>query len=104
MKFITDTTQLDEHGRPKDPWSFAKEIERNQDRNNCWTTHKILFNKGRYFETSIYDKKILTEVSELIESPIQFDNMIVDNWRKMEDFVIAMNCMGVYVKIEIDWI
>jgi len=104
MKNITETIELDADGRPKDPWSFAKAVERSQEYNKMQQSHTILFNKGRYFETSIYNKNVLNEVSELIKSPIQFNNMIADSWRKLEDFVIAMNCFGIYVNIDIDWI
>jgi hypothetical protein len=108
MQSITETTQTEQHGNlvvPIDPWAFAKAIERNQsDKNRCWEYHTILFNKGRYFETTIRNNKILNEVSELIKSPVQYNNMIVDNWKKLEDFVIAMNCLGIYVLITVDWI
>ena len=114
MKDITNTIELKEHlgsFQPKDPFGFAASIilsqaqeinpfQRDQDEYVC----SVLFNKGRYFETSIDDPKILKEVSELIDSPIKYRNMIVDSWRKLEDFVIAMNCLGIYVSIHTDWI
>lgn len=104
---ITSSIELEEHcglQQPKDPYKFANEIQYAQERKLTNSTHKILFNKGRYFETSFYDKNICEEVSELIQSPIQYNDMIVASWRKLEDFVIAMNCLEVYVIINIDWI
>ncbi len=106
MNNITNTIELEEHlgkQQPKDPYNFARSIECRQEQNLPYI-HTILFNKGRYFETSIYNKQHLIEISELITSPIQYNNMIVDTWRKLEDFVIAMNCLGYYVKIQIEWI
>lgn len=108
MKNITQTVELEEHlgnFSPKDPWSFGKSIERQQEFARLKAgTHTILFNKGRYFETSIYNKKVLNEVSELTGIKIQYNNMIVASWKQMEDFVIAMNCLGIAVLINIDWI
>lgn len=109
MKNITSTIELEEHcGNlvPKDPWSFAKSVENAQcyDELKGAMIHSILFNKGRYFETSMYDQSLLNEVSKLINSPIKYNNMIVDSWKKLEDFVIAMNCLNVIVRINIDWI
>lgn len=107
MKTITSTIELEKHGSgfiPKDPYGFATKVQYAQNKKDCDNEHTILFNKGRYFETSIYNKKVLNEVSELIGSEVQYDTMIVDSWTKLEDFVTAMNCLGYYVKIEIDWI
>ncbi len=108
MKNITSTIELEDHNGnsiPKDAWSFGKAIENNQDYSKLNNgRHNILFNKGRYFETSIYNKDILNEISTLTGIPIQYNNMIVANWKKMEDFVIAMNCLGILVSITIDWI
>ena len=107
MYNITQTTELEEHCgnlQPKDPYTFAKFIERQQEYKKLDANHTILFNKGRYFETSISNKKVLHEVSELINSSIEYNNMIVASWKKLEDFVIAMNCLGIYVNIDIDWI
>lgn len=107
MKSITETIELKENIgvlQPKDPYSFAKNIEANQEYNNLDTRHTILFNKNRYFETTIYNKEVLKEISELTGIPIIYNNIIVAPWYKLEDFVISMNCLGILVKIDIDWI
>lgn len=88
---------------PTDAWKYGKDIEANQDK-GLNRSHNILFNKGRYFETSIYDKEVLNTVSELTGIPIQYTNMIVASWNKMEDFVAAMNLLGYRVNIDVDWI
>jgi hypothetical protein len=105
MKNITSTIELEEHCGsfyPKDAWAFGRAIESNQE-NNLKNIISVLFNKGRYFETTV-PNRIIKEISELIQSPIQYDTMIVDSWKKLEDFVIAMNCLDYYVKINIDFI
>lgn len=95
---------------PVDPYGFGKSIQYSQtSKHELWgnsygETQKVLFNKGRYFETSIYNKEVLNEVSKLTDIPVQYNNMIVGSWMKLEDFVIAMNILGIYVKIDIDWI
>lgn len=107
MYNLTQTVETENHGTlvvPVNPFQFGKAIEAQQDRLRCDTKHTVLFNKGRYFETSIYDKELLKQVSELAQIPIKYDNMIVGSWRKLEDFVVAMNCFEIYVKIDIDWI
>jgi hypothetical protein len=90
--------------QPKDPWNFAKAIEYKQDSKLLNGRHNILFNKGRYFETSIYNKDVLNKISELTNIPIKYNNMIVGSWKQLEDFVIGMNILGIYVDITIDWI
>lgn len=107
MESITSKLVLEEHcglHQPKDPWAFATAVQASQKNRTSSDIHTILFNKGRYFETTIYNSKIRQEVSELIQSPVKYDSMIVDSWRKLEDFVIAMNCLGIHVIINIDWI
>lgn len=108
MKSITESIELEEHCgnmQPKDPWKFAKAVESSQEwRTLGQASHRILFNKGRYFETSIYNKEIINEVSDLTKIPITHNNMLVASWKKLEDFVIAMNCLGIYVSITIDYI
>ena len=89
---------------PEDPYKFAKDIESKQHTSKDCGYHKVLFNKGRYFETSIYNKEILTKVSELIQVPISYENMILGSWKKLAEFVIAMNCLNIHVEIDIDWI
>lgn len=108
MTCITETIELEEHCgnmQPKEPWKFKDKLQYSQDTKliNGYS-HSVLFNKGRYFETSIYNKEVLREVSELTGIAPQYGNMIVGSWKKLEDFVIAMNCLGIYVKIDLDWV
>lgn len=81
---------------------FAKKIENSQE--NHEYRHNILFNKGRYFETTILNSDILKQVSELTQLPIQYGNMIIGNADRLQDFVTAMNCFNISVKINVDWI
>jgi len=107
MKNITSQVELEEIcGRvvPKDAWRFGKAIEAAQDYSKLEGRHTILYNKGRYFETSIHDHKLLVSISKAIKSKIQYKTMIADSWRKLEAFVKAMNKRGYYVAITIDWI
>ncbi len=102
---ITNTVETETYGSitlPKDPYSFAKAIENSQE-NNLSNSLTILFNKGRYFECTP-NRNLLQEISQLTGLEIQFNNMMCGSWRKLEDFVIAMNCLDTYVKINIDWI
>ena len=101
---ITANTPLDANQKPENPWKFGTDIQYSQPRELLQSNHSILFNKGRYFETSIYDKAVLNEISSLTGLEIQYNNMIVASWKDMEDFVIAMNILGFYVKITIDYI
>ena len=99
---FTSAVITDQFGGPENPYSFAQAIQFSQPANLSYYT-SVLFNKGRYFEVSIASN-IIKEVSELSGAKIEFGTMIVDNWRKLEDFVIAMNILGYYVKITTDWI
>lgn len=113
---ITAVAPTESHGNltvPKDPYKFAKDIQHAQERYKSIGSferilseeHKILFNKGRYFETSIYNAEIREQVSKLADIPVTYNNnMIVASWKKLEDFVIAMNILGIYVEIDVDWI
>lgn len=102
---FTSTVTKDKYGRPENAYLFSKSIEYSQpSKNTLWGEQSVLFNKGRYFECSVYPSHILKQVSELIGIPIEYTNMIVGTWDKLEDFVIAMNILGIYVKITIDWI
>lgn len=107
---ITSTAILEtSSGRtiPKETYKFGKAIQYSQParyRYNYKGEHRILFNKGRYFETSIYNVELLNAICELTGFKPEFNNMIVQSWRDMEDFVIAMNILGIYVEIDIDWI
>lgn len=110
---LTSTVVTEQHGTltvPKDPYKFAKDIQYSQPSSTgFWRTkHKILFNKGRYFETSFggyeSEAKVLEQLCALTGFIPQFTNMIVQSWKDLEDFVIAMNIIGIYVEIEVDWI
>lgn len=101
---FTANCLLDNRAYPVDPFKFGKDVQYSQDRINLEGRHKVLFNKGRYFETSIYNKDLLINIATLVGVPILHGNMIVASWKNLEDFVIAMNIYGYYVEIEIDWI
>lgn len=92
---------------PADPYNFGKAIQYSQPSRYKYDykgEHTILFNKGRYFETTIGNPQLLKSICELTGFKPQYTNMIVQSWRDMEDFVIAMNILGIYVEITIDWI
>lgn len=105
---ITSTTFTQSHGTlavPADPYKFAKAIQYSQP--SPYTMkgdHTILFNKGRYFETTIGNPQILHALCALTGFKAVHGNMIVQSWKDLEDFVIAMNILGIYVDITIDWI
>lgn len=105
---ITAQIPTEWHGTltvPADPYKFAKTIQYSQPaRQKLTGEHIILFNKGRYFETSIYGTQMLEELCELTGFKPQYGNMIVQPWKDLEDFVIAMNILGIYVDITVDWI
>jgi hypothetical protein len=110
MKSITSTTPVKQYGYgnnfidvPVDAYSFGRMIEANQTEKQYKGTIYILFNKGRYFEATV-NKNIIAEVSELTGIDITYDTMIVSSWTKLEDFVTALNCLGYYAEIKIDWI
>jgi len=109
MKKITITSQieLEEHlgnQHPKNPYKFVSLLENLQKTHTNSTYHRVLFNKGRYFETTIMDKVLRSSIACAIKSKIKHNTMIVDSWRKLEAFVKAMNKRGYYVHIKIDWI
>jgi hypothetical protein len=103
---FTSTCPVDQHGRPVDPYTFGLNIQHSQPRELAMKggRHGVLFNKGRYFETTVYDPELRNKVVNLSGAKVEFGNMVVDKWDKLEDFVIAMNIEGYYVKIDIDWI
>lgn len=106
MNTITSQAVLEEHcgiNVPKDPWKLGKDIQYSQP-HSLNNNHTILFNKGRYFETSIYDKKLRASIAQAIKSKVKYNTMIVDSWRKLEAFVKAMNKRDYYINIDIDWI
>lgn len=100
---ITDAVVLDEYNAPKDPWTFARQIEANQELDLRQATLNILYNKGRYFECTMPSIAMRDEVCELIGIKPEY-GMIAASWRKMEEFVLAMNCFGWRVSINVDWI
>lgn len=104
MTPVTDKVELDTHGLPVDPWGFAKAIESNQEYNAFERRQTILFNKGRYFEGSVYDQEVREQVSELTGLKVEYSNMLCGSWKKLEEYVLAMNCMNFYVHINVDWI
>jgi len=65
---------------------------------------KVLFNKGRYFEMSVFDNKLRTSISKAIKSKVQHRNMLVDSKIKLESLIKAFNKRGYYVDINLDWI
>lgn len=103
---ITATAKLEGNGSLEDPWTFAKEIEYAQEAkySEAFSGHwNLLFNKGRYFEMSAYNKEIADGVCDLLKIELEY-NMIVGSWKQLEDLVIAMNCYGIYICITVDWI
>ena len=110
MKSITDSVVTKQYGYgkhfidvPVDAYSFGKSIIYNQCEKEYIGTVNVLFNKGRYFEATV-PQSIIQEVHELVYLPISYDTMICGSWKKLEDFVIALNCLGYYANITIDWI
>lgn len=110
MKSITDSVVTKQYGYgkhfidvPVDAYSFGRRIEANQTEKEYIGTVNVLFNKGRYFEATV-PKSIIHEVHELVYLPISYETMICGSWKKLEDFVIALNCLGYHANITIDWI
>ena len=104
MKNITAQTAVDKYNQPESPYKFATSIESAQDADYHDPQISILFNKGRYFETSVYGKDIIKELSDLTGIEVQYHNMFVASWRKLEDFVDACNACGYRCVINVDWI
>jgi hypothetical protein len=104
MNTITNLVELDERGNPANPYKFARDIQSNQNESSYDTETYVLFNKGRYFETSNFNKDLLKQMSELSGIPIAHNCMFVARWDKLEDFVITCNCFGIYVSISVDWV
>jgi hypothetical protein len=110
MNSITSSTPVKQYGYgnnfievPVDAYSFGKRIEMNQEQIYDRPQICVLFNKGRYFEATL-PKSIINEVAELIKTDISYNTMIVGSWRLLEDFVVALNCVGYRANITIDWI
>jgi len=106
---ITKAVKTEDHlGNqvPVNPWKLGMDIQCSQDTALIRTgeIHTVLFNKGRYFETTIHDANLRRYIAQAIKSKIKYKTMIVDSWRKLEAFVKAMNNKGYYIKINIDWI
>lgn len=108
MKNITDTIETTEHCDiivPQNPWEFAGLIQASQKRplDIYSITVYILFNKGRYFEVTV-PTPVIKKLEELTGLECKFETMFCASWTKLEDFVIALNCLGIYAKIKCDWI
>lgn len=105
MSVTSQTAKLDERGALLNAWDLKLALLNSQKDLSAGYNprHKILFNKGRYFETSL-PKQLLEEVSQLTGITISYNTMIVAGWSMMEDFIIAMNILGWYVDIDLDWI
>lgn len=105
---ITAKTAVEQHiGQdvPVDPYKFGTDIQFSQSSSRTFNgRHRILFNKGRYFETTIGNPQLLEALCNLTGFKPKHHNTIVQSWKDMEDFVIAMNILGYYVDINIDWI
>ncbi len=91
---------------PASPTEFARRLNGLQQKmfREYDGTVNVSFNKSRYFETSVYDKKLCASMAQAIKSKIQFGNMLIDSWTKLESLVVAFNKRGVYVNITVDWI
>ena len=64
----------------------------------------VLFNKGRYFETSVYDKDLIRSMSKAVKVKIQYDSMLMGNPSKLSSLVKAFNKRGIHVNLTLDWI
>lgn len=89
-------------------FEFVKQINKKQfeiiDPLGDNETIKVLFNKGRYFEMSVYNKELRNSMAQAIKSKVQYNNMLVGPKSKLEALVKAFNKRGYYVNIDIDWI
>lgn len=64
----------------------------------------VLFNKGRYFEMSIYDTKLRASIAQAIKCKVEFGNMICGPKSKLEALSKAFNKRNYFLKINVDWI
>lgn len=85
----------------------AQQRERGIKRTFTNYTQDVLFNKGRYFELSIYgsqNKDLLRSMAQATGVKVQYNNMLVGGRNKLERLVKAFNKRGIYVNINLDWI
>jgi len=97
------TSTLDSN---QETFAFVEQInqqqrDRNLERHN---NVSVLFNKGRYFEMSVYNKPTRSSIAQAIKCKVQYSNMLVGPKTKLEALVKAFNKKGVYVVIKVDWI
>ena len=106
MKTITEQAELEEHCgtlQLKSPWAFRDELIKMQP-NDLNNSHTILFNKGRYFETTLPNQALRVSIAKAIKCKLQYKTMTIGSWKKLESFIKAMNKRGYYVYISLDWI
>ena len=71
---ITSQIELEEHlgnKYPKDPYKFVDLLGDLQRLHTNSTYHRVLFNKGRYFETTINDTLLIRSIACAIKSKIK---------------------------------
>jgi hypothetical protein len=103
MSVTANTVVID--NVPQDAYQFARQLEAIQPQSLPYDgKQNVLFNKGRYFETSVYNQEQKEEIANLTGLEIQHSNMFVASWKHLEDFVIACNIIGKRVSIDVDWI
>ena len=67
------------------------------------TNQSVLFNKDRYFELSMYDRKKLVSIQKAIKCKIEYD-MICGPKSKLPALAKALNKRNIFLKINVDWI
>jgi hypothetical protein len=90
----------------QETFKFVEDINKVQRTNNIdrYNSVSVLFNKGRYFEMSVYNKKIRSSIAQAIKCKVQHNTMIVGPKNKLEALVAAFNKRGIFVTINVDWI
>ena len=90
---------------PTDPIEVARLIAKIQLESKVSHSNVvfILFNKGRYFETSIHSHSLLVSLSKAIKVKIQFNNMLAGSPTKLVALVKALNKRGYYASVKLDW-
>lgn len=92
-----------------EPYDFVAAINKEQFKTiDCLgrdghTNQSVLFNKGRYFELSMYDRDLLVSISKAIKCKIEY-GMICGPKSKLPALAKALNKRNMYLKIKIDWI
>lgn len=96
-----DTTDID-------PYDLKNKINILQSKRIKYSerekTLNVLFNKGRYFEMTISDNKLIASISKAIKVKIEFGDMICAGKHKLEALAVALNKRNIYLNITIDWI